>query len=326
MYYHIHECLGYCKKEIPKEVIDEMKKEIITFLKGDSSIITEKIQKEMQTASENMNYERAMELRDMLNDIDTTLKKQKIDLNNNDSFDLINYYQDKNFLSIEIFFIRDGLLFGRHNEIINTLGNIEDEVTEYLIKFYDNGVIIPKSLYIPNELDEELLANYFNIKVYKPQKGKMKELMNLALDNAKEQMDLQEETLKKDDEERLKAIEELKSLLKVDKVSRMETFDNSHLFGTFYVGGMVVFDDFLPNKNLYRKFKISTGVIDDLAAMKEVIYRRYFKVLMGEAEKPDLIIVDGGETQVKVAKEIIDSLKLDIHIIGLKKNDKHRTS
>ena len=326
LYYHIHECLGYCKKEVPKEVIDEMKKEIITFLKGDSSIITEKIQKEMQTASENMNYERAMELRDMLNDIDTTLKKQKIDLNNNDSFDLINYYQDKNFLSIEIFFIRDGLLFGRHNEIINTLGNIEDEVTEYLIKFYDNGVIIPKSLYIPNDLDEELIASYFNIKVYKPQKGKMKELMNLALDNAKEQMDLQEETLKKDDEERLKAIEELKSLLKVDKVSRMETFDNSHLFGTFYVGGMVVFDDFIPLKDEYRKYKISTEVKDDLGAMKEVLYRRYYKVLMEDLQKPDLIVMDGGATQITVAKTIVDSLGLNIPVIGLVKDDKHRTS
>ena len=326
LYYHIHECLGYCKKEVSKETIDEMKKEIITFLKGDSSIITEKIQKEMQIASENMNYEKAMELRDMLNDIDTTLKKQKIDLNNNESFDLVNYYQDKNFISIEIFFIRDGLLFGRHNEIINTLGNTEDEVVEYLIKFYDKGVIIPKSLYIPMSLDEELISNYFNIKVFKPQKGKMKELMDLALDNAKEQMDLQEETLKKDDEERLKAIEELKTLLKVDKVSRMETFDNSHLFGTFYVGGMVVFDDFVPLKDEYRKYKISTDVKDDLGAMKEVLYRRYYKVLMEDLQKPDLIVMDGGATQITVAKTIVDSLGLKIPVIGLVKDDKHRTS
>lgn len=326
LYYHIHECLGYCKKEISKEVIDEMKKEIITFLKGDSTIITEKIQKEMQKASENMNYEKALELRDMLNDIETTLKKQKIDLNNNESFDLVNYYQDKNFLSIEIFFIRDGLLFGRHNEIINTLGNPEDEVIEYLIKFYDKGVIIPKALYIPMDLDEELISKYFDIKVFKPQKGKMKELMNLALDNAKEQMDLQEETLQKDDDERLKAIEELKTLLGVERVSRMETFDNSHLFGTFYVGGMVVFDDFLPLKDEYRKYKISTDVKDDLGAMKEVLYRRYYKVLMEDLQKPDLIVMDGGATQITVAKTIVDSLGLKIPVIGLVKDDKHRTS
>ena len=326
LYYHINECLGYCKKNIPEEQIEEIKKEIITFLKGDSTKVVEKINTEMEKASASMNYERAIELREMLNDIDTTLKKQKIDLNNNDSFDLVNYYQDNNYLSIEIFFIRDGLLFGRHNEIISTLGNIEDELIEYLIKFYDSGVILPKSLYIPTNIDEELLSNYFDIKVFKPQKGKMKELMDLAQDNAKEQLDLQEETLKKDNEERLKAINELKDLLKVDKVSRMETFDNSHLFGTFYVGGMVVFDDFLPLKDEYRKYKISPEVKDDLSAMREVLYRRYYKVLMEDLIKPDLIVMDGGRTQIEVAKEVISSLNLNIPIIGLVKDDKHRTS
>lgn len=326
LYYHIHECLGYCKKEVDPKVIEDMKKEIITFLKGDSTKVVEKINEEMEKASTSMNYERAIELRDMLNDINTTLVKQKIDLNNNDSFDLVNYYQDKNYLSIEIFFIRDGLLFGRHNEIIPTMGNIEDEVVEYLIKFYDKGVIIPKSLYVPLELDEELISKYFDIKVVKPQKGKMKELMNLALDNAKEQMDLQEETLKKDDEERIKSINELSNLLGGIKVSRMETFDNSHLFGTFYVGGMVVFDDFLPLKDEYRKYKISVDVKDDLGAMREVLYRRYYKVLMENLTKPDLIVMDGGMTQIEVCKEIISSLGLNIPIIGLVKDDKHRTS
>ena len=326
LYYHIHECLGYCKKEIIEEEIESMKKEVITFLKGDSTKVVEKINNEMEKASLQMNYERAIELREMLNDIDTTLKKQKIDLNNNESFDLVNYYLDKNYLSIEIFFIRDGLLFGRHNEIIQVVNDPIEDVEEYLIKFYDKGVIIPKSLYVPNDIDDELLSNYFDIKVFKPQKGKMKELMDLALDNAKEQMDLQEETLQKDDDERMRAIEELKTLLGVDKVSRMETFDNSHLFGTFYVGGMVVFDDFLPLKDEYRKYKISADVKDDLSAMREVLYRRYYKVLMENLTKPDLIVMDGGMTQIEVAKEIISSLGLNIPIIGLVKDDKHRTS
>ena len=326
LYYHINECLGYCKKNIPEETIESMKKEIISFLKGDESIISKKIEEEMQKASNSMNYERALELKNMLEDINTTLKKQKIDLNNNETFDLINYYQDKNYISIELFFVRDGLLFGRHNEIISSMDNPEDEVIEYLIKFYDKEGMIPKSLYIPMSLEEELLSNYFNIKVFKPQKGKMKDLMNLALDNAKEQMDLQEETLKKDDEERLKAIEELKKLLGLEKVSRMETFDNSHLFGTFYVGGMVVFDDFLPLKDEYRKYKISSDVKDDLGAMKEVLYRRYYKVLMENLTKPDLIIMDGGKTQIEVCKEIISSLGLKIPIIGLVKNEHHRTN
>ncbi len=325
LYYHIGECLGYCKKDIPKETIDEMKKEIVAFLKGDSEIISKKIEKEMIKASENLNYERALELKNMLEDINTTLKKQKIDLNNNYNFDLINYYYENNYLGIEIFFIRDGLLFGRHNEIISSIGDISEEVTEYLIKFYDKGVL-PHELLVPQEIDERLLEEYFKVKVSKPQKGKLKNLLDLAKENAKEQIELQGETLKRDEEERIKALNELKDLLGLKELHRMESFDNSHLFGTFYVGGMVVFDDFLPNKDLYRKYKISTEVKDDLSAMKEVIYRRYFKVLMEESYKPDLIVMDGGMLQINACKEILESLNLHIPIIGLVKDDKHRTN
>ncbi|MBR2678804.1 MAG: excinuclease ABC subunit UvrC [Bacilli bacterium] len=325
LYYHIGECLGYCKKEVSKEVIDEMKKEIITFLKGDPSIITEKIKSDMEKASQNMNYERALELKNMLEDIDTTLRRQKIDLNKGYNFDMVNYYYDNNYLSIELFFIRDGLLFGRHNEIISSLGDISNEITEYLIKFYDKG-ILPHELLVPKDIDNELLSEYFNIKVNSPQKGKLKSLLDLCMENAKEQLELQEETLKKDDEERLKAINELKELLHLDKLHRMESFDNSHLFGTFYVGGMVVFDDFLPNKDLYRKYKISTDVKDDLSAMKEVVYRRYFKTLMEESYTPDLIVMDGGKLQISACKEILDSLNLNIPVIGLVKDKTHRTN
>ena len=325
LYYHINECLGYCCKEVDKNVIDEMKKEIISFLKGDSEIISKKIENEMMKASENLNYEKALELKNMLDDINTTLKKQTIDLNKDYNFDLVNYYYDNNYISIEIFFIRQGLLFGRHNEIISSLGDYENEVVEYLIKFYDNAVL-PKELLIPETLDEELLKEYFNIKVNTPQKGKLKNLVDLAKENAKEQLDVQKETLKKDDDERINALNELKNLLGLEKLTRMESFDNSHLFGTFYVGGMVVFDDFLPNKDLYRKYKISTDVKDDISAMKEVIYRRYFKTLMEESYKPDLIVMDGGIQQINACKEVLESLNLEIPIIGLVKDNKHRTS
>ena len=326
LYYHIHECLGYCVKEVPESTINQMKKEITSFLKGDSKEIVSKIKEEMQKASDALNYEKALELKTMLEDIDITLRKQKIDLNKGYQFDLVNYYKDENYLSIEIFFIRDGLLFGRHNEIIQTMIDPEEEVTEYIIKFYDKSGVLPRELLLPEELNAELISKYFNIKTYTPQKGKIKKLLDLAKENAKEQLDLQEETLKKDDKERMNAIEELKELLHLNHVSRMESFDNSHLFGTFYVGGMVVFEEFLHLKNEYRKFKISTDVKDDLSAMKEVLYRRYYKVLMENLQKPDLIVMDGGKLQISVAKEIVDSLGLNISIIGLVKDDNHRTS
>ena len=326
LYYHINECLGYCVKEVDEEKMNKMKKEITSFLKGDSKEIVEKITQEMHRASEAMNYEKALELKTMLEDIDITLRRQKIDLNKKYNFDLVNYYQDENYLSIEIFFIRDGLLFGRHNEIIQTMIDPTEEVVEYLIKFYEKQGVLPRELYLPSNLNSELLSDYFQIKTHSPQKGKLKKLLDLAKENAKEQLDLQEETLKKDDTLRQDAIKELKQLLNLDQVSRMESFDNSHLFGTFYVGGMVVFEDFLPLKNEYRKFKISTEVKDDLSAMKEVLYRRYFKVLMENLQKPDLIVMDGGKLQISVAKEIIDSLGLNIPIIGLVKDDNHKTS
>lgn len=325
LYYHIHECLGYCKKDVDMNEVINMTSEITSFLRGNASKVISKIEEEMMAASLKMNYERAKELKEMLDNVNITLNKQKIDLNDNYNFDLFNYYTDKNYLSIQIFFVRNGLLTGRHEEIIPTILE-EDELIEYIIKFYERNPILPKELLVPDRLDKELLEDYLNIKVVTPQRGKLASLLNLALENAKLKLDAEEETIKKNDDERYSAIEELKNLLNLSKVSRMESFDNSHLFGTFYVGGMVVFNDFLPMKNEYRKFKISTDVKDDLGAMREVLYRRYYKVLMENLEKPDLIVMDGGKTQIAVCKEIIGQLGLNIPIIGLVKNNKHQTS
>ena len=325
LYYHINECLGYCKLDIEPEKIDNMKKEIISFLKGDSTDIEKRINEEMEKASLSMNYEKAIQLRDMLNDIKVTLKKQKIDLNKEASFDVINYYKDNNYLSIQIFFIRDGLLYGRHKEIIQTLGDSE-EVIEYIIKFYEKIGILPKEIYVSEEIDNELLSSYLNTKVLHTYRGKIKSLLDLAMENAKENLDAQEETIEKDLQKRLEAERVLSKLLNMEKVERIESFDNSHLFGTYYVGGMVVFDDFLPNRNEYRKYKIDANVKDDLGAMREVLYRRYYRVLMDNLEKPDLIVLDGGMNQITVCKEIIESLNLNIRIVGLVKDSHHRTN
>ena len=326
LYYHINECLGYCKYNIDEETISNMTKEIVSFLRGDYKHIEEKIIKEMNIASEKLNYEKALELKEMLDDIKITLNKQKIDLNNNYNFDLINYYKDKNYLSIQIFFVRNGLLVGRHEDIVQTLDNVEEDIIEYIIKFYDKNNILPNKILICDDVYKELLERYLNIEVFVPKKGKLKSLIDLAMENAKQKLESEEETLSKNDEARKKAIDELKELLHLEKVSRMESFDNSHLFGTFYVGGMVVFDDFLPLKDEYRKYKISTDVRDDTKAMKEVLYRRYYKVLMENLEKPDLIVLDGGRAQIKICKEIINGLGLNIPIVGLVKDKKHRTS
>ena len=324
LYYHIGECLGYC---INKNVdTTEMVKEIISFLNGNHEFITKRIRNEMDKASENMNYEKALELREMLNDIEITLKKQKIDLNIKEDFDVINYYNHNNYLTVVVFFIRNGILFGRNFETFEYCGDVNDNIIEYLIKFYENNGISLKHLIVPKELNIDILQAYLNVKVTTPQKGKIKKLLDMASDNAKAILNEKEELLKKSNEARYNAIKELESALNMDKIYRIEAFDNSHLFGTFYVAGMVVFDEFVPNKNEYRKYKINSEVKDDISAMREVIYRRYYKVLMENLEKPDLIIVDGGKAQIRVAKEIIESLNLNIRVVGLAKDDKHKTN
>lgn len=324
LYYHIGECLGYC---INKNVdTTEMVKEIISFLNGNHEFITKRIRNEMDKASENMNYEKALELREMLNDIEITLKKQKIDLNIKEDFDVINYYNHNNYLTVVVFFIRNGILFGRNFETFEYCGDVNDNIIEYLIKFYENNGISLKHLIVPKELNIDILQAYLNVKVTTPKRGKIKKLLDMASDNAKAILNEKEELLKKSNEARHNAIKELESALNMDKIYRIEAFDNSHLFGTFYVAGMVVFDEFIPNKNEYRKYKINSEVKDDISAMREVIYRRYYKVLMENLEKPDLIIVDGGKAQIRVAKEIIESLNLNIKVVGLAKDDKHKTN
>lgn len=326
LYYHIDECLGYCQKEVEADRLTTMINEITSFLKGNSDSVISKLEQEMSISSENLNFEKALELKEMLNDINITLAKQKIDLNRNYNFDCFGFYNDNNYLSVVTFYIREGLLFGKHNEIFNTIDSLGEDLMNYIIKFYDKNNLIPKEIIVPKEIDAKLLSDYLNVKVNIPQRGDIKKLLDLANDNAKISLEEKYENIKKNDDSRYTAQRELKKLLNLPKLERIEAFDNSHLFGTFYVGGMVVFDDFLPNKNEYRKFKISTEVKDDLSAMREVIYRRYFKVLMEEVKAPDLIIVDGGELQIKVAKDTLNSLNLDIPICGLKKDEKHKTS
>ena len=326
LYYHIGECLGYCQKEVDGQKQKEMMAEIISFLKGNNEIIIKRLKEDMERASEALNFEKALELKNMLNDIDITLTKQKIDLNKNYNFDLFGFYQDKNYLSVTVFFIREGLLFGRQNDIFNSVDQLEEDLTHYIIQFYEKNHLLPKEILVPDCVNSELLSEYLERKASVPKRGALKNLLNLACENATVSLTEKYENIEREETNRLQAEEELRELLSLPKLERIEAFDNSHLFGTFYVGGMVVFDHFLPNKNEYRKFKISTEVKDDLSAMKEVIYRRYFRVLMEEFVAPDLILVDGGELQITAAKEVIDELHLNIPIAGLKKNDQHKTS
>ena len=324
LYYHIHECLGYCVKEVDPKAVFEMTEEITRFLNGNSREIVEKIKSEMDKASEKLNFERALELKNMLDDINVTLTKQKIDLKNNYNLDLFAFAKEENYLSITVFFIRDGLLFGRSHDLLSSFGEVSEDLLRYIINFYEKN-LKPKEILVPDEVDTDLLSEYLKVKVNIPKRGDLKKLLDLACENANILLKEEIEKEKRDDDLKRKALKELSSLLGKD-ISVMESFDNSHLFGTYYVGAMVVFQDFVPLKNRWRKYKIKSEVKDDLRAMREVIYRRYFKAIMENDYLPDLIVMDGGETQVAVAKEVLKSLNLSIKIIGLKKDNHHKTS
>ena len=279
----------------------------------------------MELASSKMNFEKALEYKKMIDDINITLKNQTIVLNKEINLDLFNYYVQDNYLSIQVFFIRSGTLFGRDKKIFTFYDFPSDTLVQYIINFYEKH-LLPKEILVPSDIDTKILTTYLKTNVRTPQKGDMKKLLDLAYENARILLEEEIKTLNQNEKVRKLALKELAIVLNQKNVSRIEAFDNSHLFGTYYVSGMVVFEDFLPLKNEYRKYKIDVSTKDDLKAMEEVIYRRYYKVLMEDLKKPDIIIVDGGKNQVEVAKRVLDELNLNILVIGLKKDDKHRTT
>ena len=326
LYYHIGECLGYCVHDIPEEKINSMKNEIISFLNGNTKVLTDRLKDKMITYSNNMEYEKALEYKELLDYINITTEKQKVDLPDNINIDVVGYYTKDNYISIQILFIRGGKLLDRNRNIFPMVGTEEEELSNYLSNFYSKNVSSPKEVLVPDIVDNDSFTEVFNYRFITPIKGEKKKIMDLAFDNARIYFEEQMTYIERDEEKINNALEELKDKLKLDKVDRIELFDNSNLFGNFNVSGMVVFVMGKPSKNDYRKFKITSDVNDDYGTMREVIYRRYFRVLKDNLEKPDLIIVDGGLGQINVAREVIDSLGLNIPVAGLKKDDKHSTN
>ena len=324
LYYHIGECLGYCANKIEHSRMIEMKNEIIKFLNGDHTIVTKKLKEKMEYESNLLHFEKAKEYKELLDYINITLTNQEVELKDNIDRDIFGYYLDKGYLSIQVFFIRGSKIVERKSKIFDIVDDVEEELTRYIARFYTN-LNKPKEILVPSIVDDKLLSEYLSMNVKKPMKGEKLKLVNNACENAKIMLNEKFELIKKDEEKTVMANDELKEILKLDKLSRIEIFDNAHLFGTYNVSGMVVFVDGRPIKNNYRKFKISIDTNDDYGTMREVLYRRYFRVLKDNLERPDLIIVDGGIGQINVARDVINSLNLNIPVVGLKKDDKHTT-
>ena len=321
LYYHLKQCLGYCMETIDPSVNNEMKDRIIDFLNGNTASIIRDLKKQMNDATENLEYENAAYYRDLIEDIKETSQKQDVQKNYKETFDVINYYVEDGYIAITILFIKKGRLLYHDKFIDYLVGDVENFVTSYIYHFYEINEK-PKKLYVPKEL-----LPYLN-EVYDVQtvnRGYKYQLLKQAKNNACENLKQNRKIITRSDDYHDQLDEELQRIFH-KKISHIELFDNSHTGGKNTVGAMVVYKDFKASKNDYRLYKLEEGA-DDLSSMREMLYRRYFRVLKDGLKRPDLLIVDGGRIQIDIAKEIISSFGMnDIAIAGLGKNEHHNTS
>ena len=325
LYYHIGECLGYCEKNVNAYSEEKMEKDILEFLKGNDKILIDKIMEKINTFSNNLNFEAALELKKELDYIKVVLDKQRVELHDYVNRDVIGYDALDGIASVQILFIRNGKIVGGNNDKFYIMSDLEDEVNSYILKYYERHEV-PKEILLEDKLNNEVISNILNTKVYVPLKGKKKNLVEMAHINARISLE-QEVTIIKNDEKRsVLANDELRKLLNLKVLDRIDSFDNSNLFGSFAVSGMVVFKNGKPSKNEYRKYKVSVDKNDDYNTMREVIYRRYYRCMVDRLEMPDLILVDGGINQINACKSVLDELHLKIKVCGLRKDDHHKTN
>ena len=325
LYYHIGECLGYCTKNIDKEKLQIMESEILSFLRGNDKILKDKLMEKINVYSETLNYEMAKELSEELNYINIVLDKQKVELHDFINRDIIGFYIDKGHIGINILFVRNNKLIGSHNEILTIKIDPYEELNDYVLNFYTRHEV-PKEILVNNIFNKEILSELINTNFVIPEKGIKKKILDMAEVNAKIYLENEIKTYEKNEMRSTNANLELAKLLNIDNLRRIDAFDNSNLFGSYSVSGMVVFINGMPEKKEYRKYKISLEKNDDYNTMKEVIYRRYQRALVEKEEMPDLIIVDGGINQINACLDTLKTLNLNIKVCGLKKNDKHRTN
>ena len=327
-YYHLGQCMAHtvCRKD--EAYFKGMAQEVSDFLKGQDDKIIDELKLKMNTAAQNMEFERAAEYRDLIQAIGTLRTKQRVmakDLQNRDVF---GYYVDKGWMCVQVFFVRQGKLIERDVNLFPYYNDPDEDFLTYVGQFYqEKSHLIPNEILIPQDIDEEAVKALVDTKVLKPQRGEKKQLVNLAIKNARVSLEQKFNLLEKSMEKTQGAIENLGKLLQIPTPVLIESFDNSNIMGTSPVSAMVVFVNGKPSKKDYRKYKIKTVVgPDDYASMREVIRRRYSRVMRDGLTPPDLIVIDGGQGQVNVAKQVIqDELGLDIPIAGLQKNDKHQT-
>lgn len=329
LYYHLGQCLAPCIQEIPKETYTEMVEEIKRFLNGGYQEVKQEIEGKMQQASLNLEFEKAAEFRDQINSIVTTMEQQKMTSADFVDRDVFGYAVDKGWMCVQVFFVRQGKLIERDVSLFPFYNEPEEDFLAFIGQFYQkNHHFIPKEILIPKDSDAKSVEALVTANVLQPKRGQKKELVELANKNAAVSLSEKFSLIEKKEERTYGAVKKLGDAMNIPLPSRIEAFDNSNTMGVDPVSAMVVFLDGQPARNEYRKYKIKTVVgPDDYASMREVIYRRYARVLKEDLPLPDLVVIDGGKGQVDAAREVLENqLGLDIPIAGLAKDNKHRTS
>ena len=324
LYYHMHQCLAPC---INKTEIDylEYKNKIASFLNGDASDVIKILQEKMDMSSQNMDFERAIEYRDLINSVNETILKQKISINDLTSRDYIGIYSDNDDISINIIITRLGNIVGNHQTIISLNDASEDSVLDYIIQYYEINNKPKEICGLGVDLDS--IKDLLKIDIIEPKTGKKKELLDMALKNAKFNLENKRNIYKNTVLKKAETIEKLGKLLNIATPYRIEAFDNSNLFGEYPVSAMVCYINGKAQPKEFRKYHIkSVKGPNDYESMKEVVYRRYFRLLMEDTEMPDLIVMDGGEIQVHACKDVLTSLNLDIPVLGIQKDDHHKAT
>ncbi|HHQ6904049.1 TPA: excinuclease ABC subunit UvrC [Staphylococcus aureus] len=329
LYYHIGQCLGPCVYDVDLSKYAQMTKEITDFLNGEDKTILKSLEERMLTASESLDFERAKEYRDLIQHIQNLTNKQKIMSSDKTIRDVFGYSVDKGWMCIQVFFIRQGNMIKRDTTMIPLQQTEEEEFYTFIGQFYSlNQHILPKEVHVPRNLDKEMIQPVVDTKIVQPARGPKKDMVDLAAHNAKVSLNNKFELISRDESRTIKAIEELGTQMGIQTPIRIEAFDNSNIQGVDPVSAMVTFVDGKPDKKNYRKYKIKTVKgPDDYKSMREVVRRRYSRVLNEGLPLPDLIIVDGGKGHMNGVIDVLQNeLGLDIPVAGLQKNDKHQTS
>lgn len=329
LYYHMGQCLGACFKEVDPAEYEKNIKKIKSFLSGNVGGIKRELTTKMQQAAEQLEYERASEIRDQIRYVEMTVERQKIISNDNTPRDLFGFYMDKGWISIQVFFIRQARLMKREKRLFPCIDTPEAELASFILQFYNQkNRILPKEILVPETIDKEILADILQTPVRTPKRGTKKELLALASKNAQLILEEKFRLLELDDRKTTGAMKEITDALGLPVGHRIEAFDHSHTQGSDLVSAMVCFVDGQPEKNDYRKYKLQTvDHADEAASTREVIYRRYSRLLKEKKPLPDLILMDGAEIQVQAAVDVLhNQLGLTISVAGMVKNEHHKTA